>query len=86
MNVTGIECLANGRRTWMCATTDTWMDVYIALRTSDERKNRSVGGVWCVTMKDESKIMLPPMKEIEALRDELNEKMREFRELTLAFL
>jgi len=37
-------------------------------------------------MEDESKIMLPPMKEIEALRDELNKKMREFRELTLAFL
>jgi len=62
------------------------MDVYIALRTSEERMQRSVGGAWCVTMEDKSKIMLPPMEEIEALRDELNEKVREFRELTLAFL
>ena len=86
MNVAGIECYVNGRRTWMCATTDNWMDVYIALRTSEERKHSSVGGAWCVTMEDKSKIMLPPKKEIVALRDELNEKVREFRELTLAFL
>lgn len=86
MNVTGIEGCYNGRRTWLCATTDNWMDVYILLRSSEERKSGSTTGVWHATMEDKSKILLPSMGKVEALRDELNEKMREFRELALAFL